>query len=86
MTACGRSLRSALLNDLCGLAEPEEHGDSVLIRGNSCPLTAVVPGHPELCRMTDSLLTELTGAPIHERCDRGDNPRCCFEATLAGDA
>ena len=74
----------ALLNDLGGLAELEEHGDSVLIRGYSCPLSAVVPGHPVLCRVTESLLTELTGAPIRERCDRGDNPRCCFEATLAG--
>jgi predicted ArsR family transcriptional regulator len=76
----------ALLNDLGGLAELEEHGDAVLIRGYSCPLSAVVPGHPGLCRMTESLLSELTGVPIRERCDRGDNPRCCFEATLAGDA
>ena len=76
----------ALLNDLGGLAELEELGDTTLIRGYSCPLSAVVPGHPGLCRMTESLLNELTGVPIHERCDRGDNPRCCFEATLAGDA
>jgi len=76
----------ALLNDLGGLAELEEHGDTFLIRGYSCPLGAVVPGHPGLCRMTESLLNELTGVPIHERCDRGENPRCCFEATLAGDA
>ena len=75
----------ALLNDMGGLAELEEHGDTVLIRGYSCPLTAVVPGHPGVCRMTESLLTELTGVPIHERCDRGDNPRCCFEAELADD-
>jgi predicted ArsR family transcriptional regulator len=76
----------ALLNDLGGLAELEERGDAVLIRGYSCPLTAVVPGHPGVCRMTESLLTELTGVPIHERCDRGENPRCCFEATPSGDA
>ena len=76
----------ALLNELGGLAELEEHGDTVLIRGYSCPLSAVVPGHPGLCRMTESLLNELTGAPIHECCDRGDKPRCCFEVTLAGDA
>ncbi len=76
----------ALLNDLGGLVELEEHGDTVLIRGYSCPLSAVVPGRPGLCRMTESLLAELTGAPIHERCDRGENPRCCFEATPAGEA
>ena len=76
----------ALLNELGGLAELEEHDGTVLIRGYSCPLSAVVPGYPGLCRMTESLLSELTGVPIRERCDRGDNPRCCFEATLAGDA
>ena len=76
----------ALLNDLGGLAELQEDSDTVLIRGYSCPLSAVVPGHPGLCRMTESLLNELTGVPIRERCDRADNPRCRFEATLAGDA
>jgi predicted ArsR family transcriptional regulator len=76
----------ALLNDLGGLAELEERGDTVLIRGYSCPLTAVAPGHPGVCRMTESLLTELTGVPFHEHCDRCDNPRCCFEASLAGGA
>ena len=76
----------ALLNDLGGLAELEEHADAVLIRGYSCPLTAVVPGHPGVCRMAETLLTELTGVPIHEHCDRGDAPRCCFEAVLAGDS
>ena len=76
----------ALLNDMGGLAELEEQGDAVLIRGYSCPLTAVVPGHPGVCRMTESLLTELTGVPIQERCDRGEKPRCCFEAKLADDA
>ncbi len=75
----------ALLNDLGGLAELEEHGENVLIRGYSCPLTAVVPGHPGVCRMAESLLTELTGVPIHEHCDRDENPRCCFEAALAGE-
>ena len=74
----------ALLNDMGGLAELEEQGDAVLIRGYSCPLTAMVPDHPEVCRMAESLLTELTGVPIHEHCDRGGNPRCCFEAAVAG--
>jgi len=76
----------ALLNDMGGLAELEEHGEAVLIRGYSCPLTALVPEHPGVCRMAETLLTELTGVPVHEHCDRGEKPRCCFEAALAGDA
>lgn len=76
----------ALLNDLGGLAELEENGETVLIRGYSCPLTAVARVHPGVCRMAETLLTQLTGVPIHEHCDRGDGPRCCFEVSLAGEA
>ncbi len=75
----------AVLTELGGLAELEERDDTVLIRGYSCPLTAMVPDHPEVCRMAETLLTELTGVPIHEHCDRGANPRCCFEAAVADD-
>jgi predicted ArsR family transcriptional regulator len=68
-----------VLNELGGLAELEERDGDFVIRGYSCPLTSVVPDHPEVCRMAEALLTELTGLPIHEYCDRRESPRCCFE-------
>jgi predicted ArsR family transcriptional regulator len=68
-----------VLNELGGLAELEERDGDFVIRGYSCPLTSVVPDHPEVCRMAEALLAELTGLPIHEHCDRGESPRCCFE-------
>lgn len=75
----------SVLNELGGLAELEEHdGDAFVIRGYSCPLTAVVPGRPEVCRLTEALLMELIGVPVHEHCDRGESPRCCFEVASAG--
>jgi hypothetical protein len=46
----------------------------------------VVPGHPEVCRLAEALLTEVTGLPVHEDCDRGEIPRCCFEVAGASDA
>ena len=73
---------AAVLNDMGGLAELEEHGEAVLIRGYSCPLTAVVPGHPGVCRMAEALLTELAGVPVRERCDRQERPLCCFGVVL----
>ena len=74
----------SVLNELGGLAELEEHnGDAFVIRGYSCPLTAVVPGRPEVCRLTEALLMELIGVPVHEHCDRGESPRCCFEVASA---
>ena len=69
----------ATLNELGGLAELEEHDGSFLIRGYSCPLVAVTPDHPEVCRMAETLISELAGTPVSERCDRELGPRCCFE-------
>lgn len=69
-----------VLNELGGLAELERHNGTYVIRGYSCPLAAVVPGHPEICRLTASLLTELVGMPVQEQCDRGEKVGCCFVA------
>ena len=74
-----------VLNELGGLAELEERDGAVVIRGYSCPLAGVTPEHPEVCRMAETLITELAGVPVHERCDRGERPRCCFEIASAGD-
>jgi predicted ArsR family transcriptional regulator len=74
-----------VLNELGGLAELEERDGSVVIRGYSCPLASVTPDHPEVCRMAETLIAELAGVPVHERCDRGERPRCCFEIVPAGD-
>ncbi|MEO7021680.1 MAG: ArsR family transcriptional regulator [Ktedonobacteraceae bacterium] len=68
----------AILNELGGLAELEEHDDTYTIQGYSCPLAAVVPGHPEICQLTRTLLTELIGASVEEQCERGVAAHCCF--------
>jgi predicted ArsR family transcriptional regulator len=73
-----------VLNELGGLAEIEEGDGAVVIRGYSCPLAGVTPDHPEVCRMAETLIAELAGVPVHERCDRGERPRCCFEIASAG--
>jgi predicted ArsR family transcriptional regulator len=74
-----------ILNELGGLAELEEHDGAHVIRGYSCPLAGVTSEHPEMCRMAETLLTELAGVPVYEHCDRGERPRCCFEIASAGD-
>ncbi len=74
-----------VLNELGGLAKLEKRNGSFIIRSYSCPLTAVAADHPEVCRMADTLLTELAGVPIYEHCDRGERPRCCFEVVLPDD-
>jgi predicted ArsR family transcriptional regulator len=74
-----------VLNELGGLAELEERDGALVIRGYSCPLAGVTPDHPEVCRMAETLIAELAGVPVHERCDRGERPRCCFEIASASD-
>lgn len=75
-----------LLAELGGVADLEESEGSVFIRGFSCPLAALVPQHPEVCRLAETLLTEIVGVSVREHCDKGERPRCCFEIPLGGGA
>jgi predicted ArsR family transcriptional regulator len=75
-----------VLNELGGLAELEERDGALVIRGHSCPLAAVTPEHPEVCRMAETLITELAGVPVYEHCDRSERPRCCFEVATSDSA
>jgi predicted ArsR family transcriptional regulator len=75
-----------VLNELGGLAELEERNGGWVIRGYSCPLAAVTPHHPEVCRMVETLISDLAGVPVQEHCDRGESPRCCFEVAPPRDA
>jgi predicted ArsR family transcriptional regulator len=68
-----------LLSELGGLAELEERDGSPVIRGYNCPVAEAVPGHPEVCRLAETMLQDVIGAPVRECCDRGDPPRCTFE-------
>jgi predicted ArsR family transcriptional regulator len=74
-----------VLNELGGLAELEERDGALVIRGYSCPLGGVTPEHPEVCRMAEAMVAEVAGVPVHEHCDRGERPRCCFEIASADD-
>ena len=77
---------AGVLNELGGLAELEEQDGTLVIRGYGCPLAAVTPYHPEVCRLAEALVAEVAGVPVHERCDRSERPRCRFEVAPADDA
>ena len=66
-----------VLNELGGMAELEEVEGHSCIRGYSCPL-ADVAGHPAVCRLVETMLSELVGVPVQEQCDDDGVPRCCF--------
>ncbi len=68
-----------VLAELGADATLEQTGDTITIRGCSCPVSAAVSERPEVCRALQTLLADLTGAKVEERCDRSERPRCCFE-------
>ena len=70
---------SALLEDLGALNHVEQQNGGYVIRGRNCLLAAAIHGRPEVCRAMQSLLADLLEAPVHECCERGERPRCCFE-------
>jgi predicted ArsR family transcriptional regulator len=74
---------AGVLNELGGLAELEERDGTLFVRGYGCPLSAVTPDHPEVCRLAEALVAEVAGVPVHECCDRSERPRCCFEVAPA---
>ena len=72
-----------VLGELGGVADLEEGDGAVIIRGFSCPLAALVPEHPQVCKLAEALLSEIVGVPVAEHCQKGPRPRCCFEVPLA---
>jgi predicted ArsR family transcriptional regulator len=69
----------AALEALGGAARLEKEDEKVLIRSESCPLALAVAEHPEVCRLAETLLSEIIGLEVRERCDRDGSPRCRFE-------
>jgi predicted ArsR family transcriptional regulator len=67
-----------LMNTLGSLAELEDHDGELMIRGYSCPLAVMLPGHPEACKLAETLVAEIAGVPVHECCEREEVTRCCF--------
>ncbi len=71
---------------LGGLAEIEEEGGKMIIKGNGCPLAEAVKADASVCIAIASLLSELIGVPVIQRCDRGDRPSCRFEVKISPQA
>jgi predicted ArsR family transcriptional regulator len=72
----------AVLGELGGLAAVEPADGGLVIRGFDCPVAAAVDGHPVGCRLAETLLSELVGVPVTERCEHGTRPRCAFSVPV----
>lgn len=68
-----------ILKELGGAATFREEDGKHFIYGNGCPIAAATANHPEACLLAESLLSEVMGVPVKERCVRGPTPSCRFE-------
>ncbi len=69
-----------VLEALGGAPRLEREPGKITIQSTSCPLGTAVAAHPEVCRLAEALLTQLTGQRVRESCDKTSvPPHCLFE-------
>ena len=68
-----------VLETIGGSAKVQENGEKMMIAATGCPLAAAVAVHPEVCRLTETLVAEIVKVPVAEKCDREGRPKCRFE-------
>ena len=67
------------LEELGGAAKLVKEDGKIFIKSESCPFADAVAEHPEVCRLTESMIQEIVGKPVKEVCNRQALPQCCFE-------
>lgn len=70
---------AGVLNALGGVTEVQKSGSSFRIVGRACPLASAVEADHCVCAAVTSMVAEVVGAEVAERCDRSGRPKCCFE-------
>ena len=68
-----------VLTSMGGVASASTRDSVTLVQGRSCPIAEAVSASPQACHVAQSLLSAITGLAVTERCEKGDDPRCCFE-------
>ena len=73
----------AAIESLGGSATAVIENGQTIISSNSCPFAEAVKEHPEVCKVTESMLSEILETDVVESCDRSSSPKCCFQARTA---
>jgi predicted ArsR family transcriptional regulator len=68
-----------VLESIGGAAEAEHRDEKIVIKSSGCPLAAAVATHPEVCRLAETLISEIVKSPVKEQCNREGIPLCRFE-------
>ena len=77
------ALAARILEALGGVATVEEEDDGLRIRGCGCPLSVAVGRRAEVCVAVQTMLAEVTGAEVTERCDRDAARSTCHFVVAA---
>ncbi len=67
------------LEGLGGKAHIVRQKNSLRIESDGCPFAEVVAEHPEVCKITESVVAEIVGEKVTEKCDRTGSPKCRFQ-------
>jgi predicted ArsR family transcriptional regulator len=74
----------AVLGEGGGACESEKNNGNLIVRCHDCPLALAAVGHPEVCRLMESMLTGLLDVPVKQRCKPDPTPQCVFEIHVDG--
>lgn len=68
----------AAIESMGGSAQAVKENGHTVIRSSGCPFSEAVEEHPEVCKVTESMLSEILHAEVEEICDRTASPKCKF--------
>ncbi len=73
----------ATFESLGGAPNLKYEGGNISINSlSSCPFDATVSAHPEVCRLAEVFLSEVTGLEVRERCQKEELPQCSFQIII----
>lgn len=75
----------AVLRELGGFCESEKQDGKIDIQCFDCPLAPVTLGHPEICVLVETVLADILGVPVQQRCRAEPTPQCRFEIDIDND-
>jgi predicted ArsR family transcriptional regulator len=71
------------IESLGGAATHVSSDGKTVISSESCPFAEAVAEHPEVCKITESMIAEILGSEVTEHCDRTSAPKCRFQVERA---
>jgi predicted ArsR family transcriptional regulator len=66
------------IESLGGSARINNESGQTFIQSDGCPFSEAVEEHPEVCKVTESMLETILETKVEEACDRSASPKCRF--------